>query len=86
MAKRQTSVSMRMEQKTEQGSEDSIRTPGALGGWSKPCGCWTPKPDPPQEQQVLLTAEPSLQCPDHNFIMRNPDFDKGIKVSITNSK
>lgn len=86
LANKQTSMSMGMEQKTEQGSEDGIISLGVPGGWSKPCGCWKPKPDPPQEQQVLLTAEPSLQCPEHNFIMRNPDIDKGIKINNTNSK
>lgn len=36
-----------------------------LGGLQKdyglPCGCGVLKPGPPQEQQMLLTSEPSLQ-------------------------
>jgi hypothetical protein len=33
---------------------------GATDSHELPCGLWEPKPDPPEEQLVLPTAEPSL--------------------------
>lgn len=29
--------------------------------WSYRCGCWESKLGPPEEQQVLITIEPSFQ-------------------------
>ena len=37
------------------------RPPEVIDGCELPCGCWELNPDPPEEQQVLLTTEPSLQ-------------------------
>lgn len=34
-----------------------------------PCGCWEHKPGPLEEQQVFLTAEPSLQLTICIFLM-----------------
>lgn len=32
-----------------------------MDGLCATCGCWEPNPCPAEEQQVRLTAEPSLQ-------------------------
>lgn len=34
-----------------------------IGNGELLCGCWQPNPDPLQEQQALLTPEPSLLFP-----------------------
>jgi hypothetical protein len=42
-------------------------------GCEPPCGCWDLNSEPPEEQSVLLTAEPSLQPPGslkNNFYFR----------------
>lgn len=40
-------------------SECQIPGTGLTDGWELPCGCWESKLGLPQEQQVLLTVEPS---------------------------
>ena len=44
---------------------DGVRFPkaGVAGGCELQCQCWELNLGPLQEQQVLLTAEPSLQPP-----------------------
>jgi hypothetical protein len=46
--------------------EEGVRSPatGVPGGRVLPCRCCEPSLNPLQEQQVLLTAHPSLQHPD----------------------
>ena len=34
---------------------------GAIASCEPPCGTWGPNPGPLEEQQMLLTTEPSLQ-------------------------
>lgn len=41
---------------------------GALNGSEQPCGHWGLKPGPLQEHGVLLTAEPSPQHSNSNFL------------------
>lgn len=40
---------------------------GAMVSFKLACGCWEPRPVPQQEQQVLLTAQPSCQSPHAHF-------------------
>lgn len=43
--------------------EVGIRSPGTgiTEDYELPCGCWNPNLDPLQEQQRILTTEPSTQ-------------------------
>lgn len=44
-------------------SEEGVGSPGTgLIGGCDPCGCCEPNPGPLQEQEVLVTTEPSLQA------------------------
>lgn len=53
-----------------QRSEEGIGSPrvGLTDGSESPCGCWEANPGLLQEQQVLLTSEPSLQPPKSMFL------------------
>lgn len=46
-------------------SEEDTGCPGTgiMDSYEPPCGCWESNPDPLQQQQVLLTTEPSLRAP-----------------------
>lgn len=72
----------------------------AIGGWRRhwvpwnwshrwlktaPHGCQEPKSGPPQEQQALLTAEPSLQSPLITSVMMN-DMDAALVFTGTERK
>lgn len=46
-------------------SEEGTGYPGTgiMDSYESPCGCWESNSDPLQQQQVLLTTEPSLWLP-----------------------
>ena len=52
---------------------DRVGSPGTeiTDSCEPPCECWELKPGPLEERSVLLTAEPSLQPPDHEFLNSN---------------
>jgi hypothetical protein len=41
-----------------------------MDGCEPPCGCWDLNLQPSEEQSALLTAEPSLQPPYHNSLLK----------------
>lgn len=56
-------------------SEESMGSlgPGVMIGCEPPHGCWGPNPGRLQEEQVLLSAEPSLWSPeDHAQSKKEP--------------
>lgn len=54
--------------KCPQSPEESVRSPRTkvTNGYVSQCGCWKPNSSPLHKQQVLITAEKSLQP---NFII-----------------
>ena len=51
--------------------QESIITPGTgiTDSCKLPCGGWELNLGPWAEQSVLLTADPSFQCPDYCFVI-----------------
>ena len=49
-------------------SEEGVGSPGVIDGCELPCKCWEPNSSPPKEQQMLLTAQPSLSNSWYLFI------------------
>jgi hypothetical protein len=53
-------------------------TTGIIDSYELPYGCWELNLGPPEEQLVLLTAEPALQP---LYLVKTPDFDSQKYIS-----
>ena len=60
---------------------EGIRSPGigVTDSGELPCGCWELSPGPLEEQPVLLTTEPSLQCPCLSFLYQCSSGQKMVR-------
>ncbi|XP_052046945.1 exportin-7 isoform X2 [Apodemus sylvaticus] len=64
--------------------EENMSSPGTgiTGGCELPYGCWELNRGPPEEQPVLLNAEPSLQLP----LLKRMCYFSDLRNSIVNSQ